>query len=109
MSFRKRIRHPLRFRAYALLALAVNGGNIKRTARELEVPRRTLGFWASGRSRPVPPAAMAEAIEDLNAMFERTIMRMLDTFTKEDWKKVGLVERTRALCLVLDAMLLLRG
>ena len=31
--------------AQALAALELNGGNVKRTARDLDIPRATLGMW----------------------------------------------------------------
>jgi transposase-like protein len=60
------------FRAEALAALAANGGNLKRTARQLGLPRKTLEGWASGRTL-LPPAdlrhqkkgRLAEALESV--------------------------------------------
>ncbi|MFL6282750.1 MAG: helix-turn-helix domain-containing protein [Pyrinomonadaceae bacterium] len=36
-------------KASALTLLAVNNGNLKRTARALGIPRSTLSAWAKGR------------------------------------------------------------
>jgi transposase-like protein len=44
-------------RAAALAALAANGGNVRRTARGLGIPRATLEHWARGDRHP-------EAAED---------------------------------------------
>jgi transposase-like protein len=59
-------------RANALAALAANGGNIDRTARQLGVPRATLQSWAKGSRHPeaAEDAAqkkgpLADSIEDL--------------------------------------------
>lgn len=38
-------------KATALTALDANGGNVKRTATQLEIPHKTLDDWAKGRNQ----------------------------------------------------------
>jgi transposase-like protein len=59
-------------RAGALAALAVNSGNVNRTARQVGVPRRTLAQWAKGQRHPeaaqmsqLKKRPLAEALQDL--------------------------------------------
>ena len=35
-------------KAKALMALDLNGGNVKYTAQQIDIPRKTLGEWANG-------------------------------------------------------------
>lgn len=57
------------FRAAALAALDANGGNVKRTARELGIPYRTLAEWVAGRNpvsaedRAQKRVELADAVE----------------------------------------------
>lgn len=53
MPTRTRRRYPDEFRASALATLDANGGNLDRTARQLNVPRKTLAGWAGGQNNPV--------------------------------------------------------
>jgi transposase-like protein len=49
-------------KAVALAALDANGGNVRRTARQLGMPKQTLKLWARGRGihEPVPQARVAQ-------------------------------------------------
>lgn len=56
-------------KATALAALDANGGNVKRTATELEIPRITLLGWADGRG--VHPVVSELQQEKRGALAER--------------------------------------
>lgn len=49
----KRRSYSDEFRAEALACLRSNAGNIKRTAKQLGIPEKTLEGWAKGRNHPV--------------------------------------------------------
>lgn len=62
----RRVWTPLE-RARALAFLRSNGGNARRTARQLGIPPRTLRDWASAPEKAAPAALRAEqeqALED---------------------------------------------
>jgi transposase-like protein len=59
-------------KATALAALAANEGNLKRTAQQLGIPRRTLEHWSKGKSHPAvrelahqKKAELADRLEDI--------------------------------------------
>ncbi len=59
-------------RSNALAALAANGGNIKQTAAQLNIPRKTLENWSRGKLHPdvadnghKKRGPMADALEEV--------------------------------------------
>jgi transposase-like protein len=75
-----------RERAAALLLLRTNGGNIKRTARELGLPRKTVCTWSQGRGISEEVKRMSEDPEvrkELAGKFKQTANRALDALTDE--------------------------
>lgn len=68
-------------RANALAALAANGGNLNRTARELGIPRQTIQAWANGEHHP-------EAAE--NGASKRGLLA--DKLEEVAWSLVGMIE-----------------
>lgn len=75
-------RKPRRFsdeeRAAALAALAANGGNVAKTARQVGVPRKTLSHWAKGTRHP--EAAKMGQLKKGN---------LADAFEDAAWKLIG--------------------
>ena len=72
MTLTTRRRHSEDTKATALAALAANGGNVGRTARQLSLPRKTLERWAKGgvpdhvaQSGHVKKGVMADALEQI--------------------------------------------
>lgn len=56
-------------KAAALAALDANGGNVYRTAKELNVPRSTLQEWANGRVSHDMPELRQQKRQDLHELF----------------------------------------
>jgi hypothetical protein len=56
-------------KAAALAALDANGGNVYRTAKELNVPRSTLQEWANGRVSHDVPELRQQKRQDLHELF----------------------------------------
>jgi transposase-like protein len=98
------------FRAAALAALAANGGNLKRTARQLGLPRKTLEGWASGRTR-LPPANLRHQKKGrLADALECIARQLLDEASRpENIAAASLVDLAVMMGVVVDKMLLLRG
>ena len=67
---RQRCRYSDDDRANALAALAANGGNINRTARELGIPEKTLRNWANGTSHPEAANLAEQKKQPLAALLE---------------------------------------
>jgi len=103
-----RRRYSDRDRATALTALEANGGNVKRTARHLGIPRNTLQRWIDtgrpddmGKLVEEQKGALADGIED--------IVRALLNVSDEKVRRAGLLARVKAAAIAVDKMLLLRG
>jgi hypothetical protein len=60
-------------KADALALLQANRGNVKQTARELRIPRRTLGDWSHGKG----------VDEEVRRMTERSKKRLAANFMQE--------------------------
>lgn len=56
-------------KAAALAALDANGGNVYRTAKEINVPRSTLQEWANGRVSHDMPELRQQKRQDLHELF----------------------------------------
>jgi hypothetical protein len=96
------------FRAVALAALAANAGNLKRTARQLGLPRKTLEGWASGRT-PTPEALCRQARLLLADWYEQEARDCLAAITPEKIAAAGLPELMVCAGIAVDKMLLLGG
>lgn len=70
------------FRAAALAALDANAGNVKRTARELDVPPKTLEGWAKGRHSPVDAELRDQKKGELSDLFESIARKLLGVAEK---------------------------
>lgn len=98
-------------KASALALLAVFGGNVKRTARALGIPRTTLTAWARGRGTNAGVTKQChfkkEALAD---KFEEVARKMLEAAT--DPAKIeaaSLLDLWRAIGICVDRLLRLRG
>jgi transposase-like protein len=97
-------------KALALVALDFNGGNLHRTARELSIPRKTLAEWATGRNQNPDVAKMRQLHgDDLAVRVEAMAWQLLNSITPEKMQKANLLQLSRAVCMFVDKMLLLRG
>ena len=95
-------------RANALAALAANGGNIKRTSRDLGIPQQTLREWSKGLCHP--------AVTELRDQKKGTLAQGLEEMA---WKLIGVVpealkdcniqQLATALGITIDKMQLLRN
>lgn len=95
-------------RANALAALAANGGNVDRTARELGLPRKTLEHWAKGDINPVvaelgqqKKVSLADRLEEVALALVAAMPRKLANAT--------LQQIAVSLGIAVEKMQLLRG
>jgi hypothetical protein len=109
MGTPKRRRYPDDDQASILAALAANGGNVARTARQLGVPRGTLQQW--GHRWGVPPDVAQLAHQKKAALADRLEAIAFQLLGAIPGKAAGasLLELARALGILVDKMLLLRA
>jgi transcriptional regulator with XRE-family HTH domain len=104
---RKQRRYSDEFRAQALAALLANGGNLKKTAAQLGLPRSTLGNWANGTRHPdaaeMADKAAAELADRLGDVAHRLIGLLPDKIPAANLHQVAI-----ALFLCIDKAILLR-
>ncbi len=96
-------------KAEALAALAANDGDLSKTARQVDVPRKTLADWASGEHGEPPAELRQEKKRDLAGMFENFVEKSLDLTTDDDIRQAPLHQRMIAVGIATDKALLLRG
>jgi hypothetical protein len=97
-------------KAFALVALDFNQGNLHRTARELSIPRKTLAEWANGKNqsqevakkRQIQGSNIADKLEEL-------VWRLVDSITDEKMSQATFLEIVRAMDICVDKMLQLRS
>lgn len=95
-------------RAAALAALDANGGNVSHTARQLDIPRKTLEGWAKGIVTPPPPELRQQKKGDL----ADSLAELADKLAGGITNKIGdasLQAMAVALGIVIDKYLLLKG
>lgn len=96
-------------RAFALAALAANGGVVARTAKHLSIPEVTLRQWATGKRHP-EAAQMSDAKKvSLAERFDAFAERVLRLTTDEDITTATLKDRFTAAGIAVDKARLLRG
>lgn len=96
-------------KAAALVLLAVNRGNVSRTARESGIPRATLTDWASGRGAGERVTELASVKgEDLAARLEAAAHRCLDLMPGA-LAEASLRDLAITLGVAIDRMVSLRG
>jgi len=95
-------------RARALAALAVNEGNVTRTAAQLGIPEATLRFWAGAPPTPDRTQEVAQAKNDLAERYERLTHAALDV-TEGGMKSLRPRDAATVAAIFTDKMVLLRG
>ena len=101
-----------REKAEALCLLRANGGNVKRTARELGLPRKTVCTWAKGKGITQEVRRLSEDPEirgDLAGRFERIAVAALESVTKEKLEKAGFKDTMIGAGIAVEKAQLLRG
>lgn len=94
-------------RAAALAALAANGGNVARTARQVGVPRTTLQKWAGGAVHPDVTKKGQEKRRDMAAALEAVAWQLLDALPAKVLE-ASLAQTATALGIAVDKARLLR-
>ena len=95
-------------RAAALAALAANGGDLRRTARELGIPFSTLKTWARKRAPGVSESSLTEKKADLAQLIrEQVCLLLLASAGKIDGARLG--EVWTAVGIGIDKLQLLLG
>lgn len=98
------------FKAEALAALNANGGNVMRTANELDIPRKTLEGWRDGvGTRALSADDRHQKRGDLADRLEVIAWKLVDGIEEADISKASLVQKTTAFGILCDKMRLLRG
>lgn len=95
-------------RAMALAALAANGGNLKRTAREQGVPETSLRQWAKGDRHPEAVEMSAQKKPPLADAYEDVVRRSLGHLSEAKLKRAGAVDLLKVAGIATDKMRLLR-
>ncbi len=83
MSSQSKPAWPREFKIQALLKLKANGGNIKRTAREIQVPVSTLRSW-----RDSTELSADDAFNDAERIFEVQIATHAERLANKLVKKI---------------------
>ena len=98
-------------KASALTLLAVNNGNVKRTARVLGLPRSTLTAWAKSRGTHAGVTKLCHLKKgSLADKFEEVARALLDgAMSPAKIEAASLLDLTTAAAICVDKMLLLRG
>jgi transposase-like protein len=96
-------------RGNALAALAANGGNVNKTARQLGIPLRTLWNWATGACHPEAAEIGQRKKGPLADVFEGIVWQLLGSITPEKMAAATLQQLATAAGIAVDKMQLLRG
>ncbi len=96
-------------RAFAIAALASNGGNVWRTSQHLGIPDTTLRQWANGLRHPEAVLMSEEKKSSLAERFDEFASRVLRLTTDEDIKAATLKDRFTAAGIAVDKARLLKG
>src|SRR6266851_1738917 len=96
-------------RGNALAALAANGGNVGRTARDLRIPEATLRQWARGQRHPEAVQMSEQKKGPLADRLEELAHALVDDLLKADGRQGTVQAKTTAIGIVIDKVQLLRG
>ncbi len=97
-------------KAFVLTKLALNDGNVKKTARETGISRAALTNWKNGRDMPPEATELAATYkENLADLFEEKVYRLVGHMTDEKMEAASMGELMTAATKAVDKMLLLRG
>ena len=94
-------------RANALAALAANGGNVQRTARQLGIPHKTLDNWAKGVCHPEAAENGNNKKGDMADALEALAWKLISAMPQKI-KKASLAQVATAAGIAIDKMRLLR-
>lgn len=96
-------------KAATLAALAINSGNVKKTARQMGIPRRTVNAWALGRGISARVKAEAERFQKpLVDLFYDLLCSLLEELSKpERIEDASFRDLTRLLDIATDKWLIL--
>ncbi len=95
-------------RAAALAALAGNGGNLGRTARELGIPAGTLRRWADGTAHPEARANAQPKKEELAQELRAVAWKLVKSMPGKI-KKAGLKDTAISFGIAVEKAQLLEG
>jgi hypothetical protein len=95
-------------RAAALAALDANGGNVRKTAKQIGVPRKTLEEWSAGHCHPEVQEIRKECRATLAERFEQIIHQILDVMPGKIADS-GLQQLVVTAAIAVDKMQLLKG
>lgn len=108
MARRKRKRYTDDDRANALAALAANGGNVKLTANQIDIPETTIRKWLSSEQHPEITKKGAQKKGPLSDYLEKIAWQLADSLPgKTD--QSSLQQVATSLGIVIDKMRLLRN
>jgi hypothetical protein len=96
-------------KAAALVALAANGGDVSRTARQIGIPINTIANWSKGMVHPAVTKIGEEKKPLLADLFESFVGRVLALTTDADIQGSTLKDRFTAAGIAIDKARLLRG
>lgn len=105
---RERRRYSDEERAAALAALAANGGNVGRTARELGIAETTVRHWATGDRHPEAAQMGERKKQDMATALEGVAWKLLRSLPKKV-AKAPLNQAATAMGIAIDKARLLRG
>ena len=94
-------------RANALAALAANGGNVSKTARDLDIPEPTLRCWATGERHPEALQMRDGKMADLADRLEEVAWKLSDAIPGKIGK-ASLKDTAISLGITVEKMRLLR-
>ncbi len=94
--------------AQALAALDANDGQVRQTARELDIPEATLREWRDGKSRPIGAECRARNKSLMSDQYQRIAVRLLERVDDQLDDMSG-AQAMLASAIAVDKMLLLRG
>jgi transposase-like protein len=95
-------------RAQALAALAANGGNISLTAKQLDIPIKTLSNWANGIRHPESAQMGNEKKKLMADVLEEIAWKLIDAIPGKV-KKAPLGQTVTSMAIAVDKMRLLRN
>ncbi len=106
----KRRQYSDREKAEALALLDANGGNLYRTAQELNIPRTSLQQWAQGQgiSADVPLLRHQKTLE-YGTRFGELMEMILDSVTPEDLARASLKDKFISAAVAFDKRQLAYG
>jgi transposase-like protein len=103
-----RRRYSDEFRANALAALAANGGNTERTAKQLGVPESTLRAWKAGDRHPEAAKECEKKKGPMADTLEAVAWQLLDALPAKI-PDASLKETATAMGIAIDKARVLRG